>query len=110
MDYSEETYYDDYYYEEDSNEPLYDLTYDDPGIDIDVNEIINYIDESATTETENAPELCPDDNNIAFSTSINQSREFISRNLGINPSSLRQHHVPGLIILRLEDFCIIRNE
>lgn len=107
----DDAFYDDsYYYEEDYSEPNYEVTYADPGFEIDIPQLIEALDEPNSNENETIPEICPDDNHIAFSNSINQSREFISQNLGIHPSNLRQHHVPGLIVLRLEDFCIIRNE
>lgn len=55
------------------------------------------------------PQIADDDANIALSTSINQSREFIQQTLGISLRDLHRHHVPGFVILRLEDFPTIRN-
>ena len=56
------------------------------------------------------PQIADDDNSIAFSTSINQSRKFISESLGIPASTLYHSDVSGLIVLRLKDFTLIRND
>lgn len=56
------------------------------------------------------PQIDPSDNSIAFSTSINQSKQFIHQNLGVSVSKLKSHPINGLVILRLQDFNLIRND
>lgn len=56
------------------------------------------------------PQIDPSDNSIAFSTSINQSKQFIHQNTGISISKLKSHPINGLVVLRLQDFNLIRND
>lgn len=94
--------FDDWDLEEEFSQP--ELSYSD-----DQNYLIQDI-EYAQPSTSPPVEVPDDEPNIAFSTSINQSKHFLFENLNISPSSLHSRHVPGLIILRLEDFAVIRND
>lgn len=50
------------------------------------------------------------DSDIFLSESINQSKVFLERKLGIPSTRLSKVKPPGLVILRLEDFCTLRNQ
>lgn len=50
----------------------------------------------------------PEDDQVHFSTSLNSSATTIQNVLKIPPTRLSKDRPPGLIILRLEDFCMIR--
>lgn len=59
---------------------------------------------------DNNYKIADNDPSIVFSSSIDQTRSFIRKNLNLSVSSLRSTHAPGLVILRLEDFALIRND
>lgn len=54
-------------------------------------------------------QVAANDTDIYLSESINQSKNFLERRMGIPVTKLSKVRPPGLIILRLEDFCQIRN-
>lgn len=56
------------------------------------------------------PEPYPTEPNILFSRSIPQTRDYIKGCLGLTTQTLKASHASGFIIMRLEDFCLIRNE
>ena len=96
-----------YYSEEES----YDIQYSppvfsDPTSDIDV---MSLLDDEEPIQDNIPPQSASDDPNIARSTSILQSKHFLEESLGISMRDLRVHHIPGLVILRLEDFALIRD-
>ena len=51
-----------------------------------------------------------DNPNIVYSNNLQRSREFLSQVFNIPPTQFKRFHIPGLIILRLEDFALIRND
>lgn len=51
-----------------------------------------------------------DNPNIVYSESLNESRKFLSEVFHVDPSSFKRFHIPGLIILRLEDYGLLRND
>lgn len=51
-----------------------------------------------------------EDPRVLFSKSVPQTRDYILGCLGLTTQELKASHSPGFIILRLEDFCLIRNE
>lgn len=51
----------------------------------------------------------PDDA-IAFSTSIDHSKQLIFKTFGIHTSKLRTHPIPGLVVMPLKDFGLIRKD
>lgn len=85
-----------YEYEEELSQPL--LNVDDQN------------DHSITEISSPPPQLADSDNSIAYSTSITQSRHFLLQNLGIPTSAFRHSDVCGLIVLRLKDFGLIRQD
>lgn len=50
------------------------------------------------------------DPSIAISNSIDQSRQLIQSKFNFDCSSLRHHNVPGIVILPLKDFNLIRKD
>lgn len=71
---------------------------------------IHAVEDQLHHQTPSPPvEVANDDDRIAFSLSVNQSRLFLQNTLGISHNALRSSHVPGLVILRLEDFNVIRD-
>lgn len=55
-------------------------------------------------------QIANNDPSIIFSSNINQTKTFLRDRLNLPISSLRTTHPPGLVILRLEDFALIRND
>ena len=109
MFYSDELDYD--FYEEDYSSPTID--YDRSYHDMQGEEILNLLDNDESSQHQNhspPPEVANDDNSIAVSTSINQTRQFVQQNFGIPISAFRTRPVPGLIILRIKDISSLRNE
>lgn len=102
-----------YTYEEDYS---YELEYD-PSFE-QGSEIFSLLENDNTNEETQhqnqnnspPPQVDPNDNSIAISTSINQSKRFIHQNLGIPVSQLKSSNIHGLVILRLQDFPLIRND
>ena len=107
---------DEYYYSYEEEYPEYDIQYSmEPPSEIGMTDeqLYNCLDneESSHIETNSPPpQISDNDSSIAFSTSINQSRKLLQQTIGLPVSAFRAHHVPGLIILRLEDISSIRNE
>lgn len=66
-------------------------------------------DQTRDNDQSPPPVVADDDPNIAFSISINQSRQFLENSLKIPIKEIKRHHIPGFVILRLEDFSTIRN-
>ena len=89
----------------------YEICYSDENTPVsDPVDLYSLLDDAPSQSTNSPPpQVATDDSNIAFSTSINQSREFIYQNLHIPVRDLRSSNVPGLVILRLQDFSTIRN-
>ena len=56
------------------------------------------------------PEPVYPDNSTAFCLSLNQSRKLLHESFGISASSLRYKPVPGLVILPLKDYNLIRKD
>lgn len=56
------------------------------------------------------PETPEGDTSIVRFHSINSSRDFIQNNLGVPPSQLRNAQLPGIVILRLSDYSLLRND
>lgn len=101
---SEEYEYD--YYSSYDYDPWDTLASSPPSEDINIHDI----ETELHPETTSPPvEVDNNDDRVAFSLSINQSRLFIQDHLGISHHALRANHVPGLVILRLEDFALIRD-
>lgn len=67
-------------------------------------------DISNTETPEPIPPPSIPDPSIAISNSIDQSRQLIQSKLNIDPSSLRHRNVPGIVILPLKDFNLIRKD
>lgn len=109
MFYSDELDYD--FYEEESSSPIVDYDrsfHDTPGEDIFT---LLDNDESSQHQTNSPPpQVNNDDNTIAVSTSINQTRHFVQQNFGLPISAFRSRPIPGLIILRIKDISSVRNE
>lgn len=107
---------DEYYYSYEEEFPEYDVQYSmEPPSEIGMTDeqLYNCLDNEESThfETNSPPPQIPDnDPSVAISTSINQSRELLQQVTGLPISAFRAHHVPGIIILRLEDISTIRNE
>ena len=83
--------------------------------DSDLTSLLDNDDKDQNHKTHNQsnsppPAIDPNDNSIAFSTSINQSKQFIHQNLGISISKLKSHTINGLVVLRLQDFNLVRND
>lgn len=102
-----------YTYEEDYS---YDLEYD-PQFEegADIFSLLDNDDSKQESQHQNQnnsppPQVDPNDNSIAFSTSINQSKRFIYKNLGLSVSKLKSNNIHGLVVLRLQDFSLIRND
>lgn len=55
-------------------------------------------------------QIANNDPSIIFSSNIDQTKTFLRDHLNLPISSLRTVHPPGLVILRLEDFALIRND
>lgn len=106
----------DYYYSYEEEFPEYDIQYSyEPSSEIGMNDeqLYNCLDNEESTHIETnspPPQIADNDPSIAISTSINQSRELLQQATGLPISAFRTHHVPGIIILRLEDISTIRNE
>ena len=47
---------------------------------------------------------------IAFSTSIDHSKQLIFKTFGIHSHQLRTHPIPGLVVMPLKDFGLIRKD
>lgn len=97
-------------YEEDYS---YDLSYSNDFPDND-QDIFNFLDDEQTVPTPTTttpsppPQISNNDDSIAFSSSINQSRKFLQEHYNIPISAFRTSGIPGLIILRLQDISSIR--
>ena len=102
------------FYSEEESAYSYDIEYDTSGYQDystpppDLDELFPE-DEQNSQPPSPPPVVANDDPNIAFSVSINQSRELIEKTLNMPIKELKRHHVPGFVILRLEDFSTIRN-
>lgn len=102
------------FYSEDENGYSYDIEYDTSGYTEYSSEppsLDELFPEDKTRDNDQSPPpvVADDDPNIAFSVSINQSREFLEKALNIPIKEIKRHHIPGFVILRLEDFSTIRN-
>ena len=98
-----------YYYEEESDPQV--QYHSDFQLNMDDNQLYSLLDNDETSVPHNSsppPQIDTNDAAIAYSTSINQTREFLQSNFNIPISSFRTNHVPGLIILRLQDISSIR--
>lgn len=60
--------------------------------------------------SEPPPESIYPDNSVAYCVSLNQSKEFLQNNFGISTNSLRFNNIPGIIILSLKDYNLIRKD
>ena len=56
------------------------------------------------------PEVSIPDPSIAICNSLNQSKQLIQERFNIDPSSLRSHPIPGIVILPLKDINLIRKD
>lgn len=100
------------YYSEEESAFSYDVSYDGSSFSYDsplpsMDDL--FPEENQERQSSPPPVTANDDNNIVLSISINQSREFLEKNFNIPVKDLKKNHVPGLVILRLEDFSTIRN-
>ena len=96
-----------YYYEEDGEfefNPYDSDTYPEN------NRIIVENEQESTQTYSPPPEVADGDPSIALSFSLNKSREFIHKNLNIPIGKLKSYHPLGLVVLRLEDFSLLRND
>ena len=94
-----------------SEEESYDLQYSDPVFSDPISEpdVLSLLNDEEPIQDYIPAQSAADDPNIAISTSIAQSKKFIEDNLGVSMRDLRVTHIPGLVILRLEDFALIRD-
>lgn len=102
-----------------SEDPEYQIDYLDTNDIFADQDIFNHLDndethnlDESTTKTSHSapPEVANDDDSVAFSTSINQTRNFLQQVYGVPISSFRNHDIPGLIILRIQDISSLRND
>ena len=56
------------------------------------------------------PESIYPDNSTAFCNHLNQSRKLLLETFGVHPSSLRYKPIPGVIILPLKNYNLIRKD
>ena len=56
------------------------------------------------------PQVNIPDPAVAICHSLDQSKQLIQERFNIDPSSLRSHPVPGLVILSLKDINLIRKD
>lgn len=56
------------------------------------------------------PQPADNDPSVVKFYSINSSRQYIQTNLNIQPNQLRQLDLPGLVILRMSDYSLLRND
>ena len=56
------------------------------------------------------PEISIPDPSIAICNSLDQSKQLIQERFDIDPSSLRSHPIPGIVILPLKDINLIRKD
>lgn len=116
-DYSSDGYVFDYHRISNSQD---DLLQSEPDIDFDLRraleDSLSYDESQALHDTlhdqddNGVIEPSQDNPNIVYSESLQQSRKFLSQVFNIPPSNFKRFHVPGLIILRLEDFALLRND
>ena len=104
--YSDESYYsyDDYDYDDDFNlkqQLEQSLSYDE-------SQALHSTLHDQNNETILVP--AQDNPNIVYSNDLHKSGEFLSQVFNISPRNFKRNHIPGLIILRLEDISAIRND
>ena len=93
----------------------YDVYYSDDGIPSmsapapDIYSLLNAsLSDTPSSHSSPPPQIATNDPAIAFSTSINQSRVLIQNCFGTSSSNIYHSNVPGLIVLRIQDFSLLR--
>lgn len=56
------------------------------------------------------PQVNIPDPSIAICHSLDQSKQLIQERLGVSPSALRSHPIPGIVIIPLKDINLIRKD
>lgn len=56
------------------------------------------------------PQISIPDPAIAICHSLDQSKQLIQKRFNIDPSSLRSHSIPGIVILSIKDINLIRKD
>ena len=67
-------------------------------------------EESIEEVNESPPQSIYPDNSVAFCTSLSQSKEFLHKNFGISTSQLRSINIPGIVVLSIKDYNLIRKD
>lgn len=107
------------YYSSDSSyefNPFDSDTFPDPMDDSQMMHEANHLDLSHETEqlslsNSNLNANVDENNqNVLWSPSVEHSRSTIQQVLGCSPSQLRSSPFNGLVVLRLQDFCLLRND
>ena len=102
----EETYYSSS--DEKVNFPeTYELSYED-NFHFTLPDLIDAVDQFNEEHHTDTIQVSDESNNIAYSDSIPQTRNYISSHFNCDYSNLHRDHIPGLVIFRLEDFCLLR--
>ena len=98
------------YYEEDSNNSIDQIPDDILNDDSQLFHHFQQPEEDVQESLTPPPESVYPDNSTAFCTSLHQSRRLLHEVFNISSSSLRYHPVPGLVILPLKDYNLIRKD
>lgn len=85
----------------------YNLSYEDNS-SFQLPDLIDAVDQYNQEHSTDTLQVSDESNDIAYSESIPQTRSYISSHFNCDYSNLHRDHIPGLLILRLEDFCLLR--
>lgn len=96
----------------------YDITYSSPSSSDNLippgseDPIYGLINNSLQNDISNSPppQIDNSDPAIAYSTSIRQSRLLLSSCFGTDSYHMRNNPIPGLVVLRIQDFGLLRDD
>ena len=95
-------------YEEESYPDIdYDHFFDDDSEAFHANQMGH---ELKVEESKPDPKPVFPDNSTAFFADLSQTRQYLSKNIGINPSNCRSCPIPGIVIIPIQYFNLLRKD